>query len=250
MNSNNETNIEKIYFYDEETAKRDAGRNSFNSWSIDDNERKKQYIIWGPITILILVVGFYLIDIWDGYMPLPLLITLVFGYVYLFIWALYVLKHPYKVKFSITKAYVLTKQNELYMIFVDPNKIGQNLAILVGGNVAAAVAFKGNKPAHRAASGATLVAVGINIAEKAAKLNKYLSDPLNIENILRQPDLMKELYVFKIIKTIDITEKKKYYKGKFLIYDYNKDNEREESLTIGKVYKDYRELINQLNLKR
>lgn len=120
------------------------------------------------------------------------------------------------------------------------------MAILIGVNAIAGATFKGKKTAQRAATGVSMLAVGVNVAENLSKLNKYLSDPLNIDNILNGPNLMKELYVFKIVKTIDIIEKKNYYKGKFLIYDYNKARERKEVLNIGKVFKDYDELINQL----
>lgn len=114
---NNKSNVEKVYSYDEETAKKDAGRNSFNSWATDDKERKKQYIIWGPIVVLIPVVGGYFIDKWDGSMPLPLLAILMFVLFYAIGWGLYMTARPYKNKFSMSTVYALTKQKELYMIF-------------------------------------------------------------------------------------------------------------------------------------
>jgi len=241
--------IEKIFPYDYETAMKYTGRNSFNSWSTSDKDRKKQYLIWVPIIILLsIVIGVYL-DQWDGNIPLPALGILFLGWILLLLWVGHRASYPHKYKYAVTTVYVLTKQHGIYKIFGNHVKIGQALAILIGTQAVAHTMFGGVRTARHAASGAAVAATAIAAAERQMKLFKYLKNPENIDHILNQPDLMRELYVVKIEKTLSLTEKPKYYHGKFILTNCITHKTTTENLDIGKAYKDFPELIHLLKQK-
>jgi hypothetical protein len=102
----------------------------------------------------------------------------------------------------------------------------------------------------RRAGGAMItIAVGGAVTTEVIleyQLAKLMGSPENINAILADPNLRKSFIVQKLVRTKELDERNKYYKGVFLLEDLNTNRVQTKMIRIGKTYNDYEELVGLL----
>jgi hypothetical protein len=238
-NENLNNNIKKLYAYNDEVSRANT---PFFSEAYMDPKKHKRMRVWGMVILVIFLVIFYsMSDDAKGifcfwFFAIFVLIFLPIAYI------IQTKRGVVQLAKSDLTAFALTNQDELYLIIAKPEQFGKDIATIIGVDIVTS---------SEIAFGGTVYAQGVAEQKRKINLTRCLANPMNISNILKQKEKIKqEFEVYRINKTLELTEKNTHYKGLFLAFNVIKNKEIKKKFNVGKVYSDYLELINILNSKK